>query len=95
MEHKDFNPTPIDVSNVVLPDRLEQLTELLARNVHNVWARNRIDQGWSYGPQLDADRKHHPCLVPYEDLPESEKLYDRDTAIETLKVILQLGYQIN
>jgi hypothetical protein len=73
---------------------LLELTELLAKNVHEVWARQRLADGWKYGPRRDDVNKEHPCLVPYEQLPESQKTYDRNTALETLKVILTLGYRI-
>jgi RyR domain-containing protein len=77
-----------------LTSRIVQLTEVLARNAHDVWARQRLRDGWHYGPQRDDSRKEHPCLVPYEELPESEKQYDRNAAMETLKTILALGYHI-
>jgi hypothetical protein len=66
----------------------------LAENAHDVWARRRLSEGWRYGPQRDEARKEHPSLVPYENLPESEKEYDRSVAMETLRAILALGYHI-
>jgi ryanodine receptor 2 len=66
----------------------------MAKNVHDVWAESRISQGWTYGPERNDALKHHPCLVPYEDLPEVEKAYDRDTAVGTLKLICKLGFKI-
>ena len=89
-----YNPQPIDVSDVVLPLELEDLIEALAENVHDTWAKGRIDEGWTYGPVRDDARKHHPCLVPYNELPESEKEYDRNTAVSTLKFIVKKGYAI-
>jgi len=67
---------------------------MLARNAHDIWARQRLADGWRFGPRRDDAKKEHPCLVPYEDLPESEKVYDRSAAMETLKAILALGYRI-
>lgn len=90
----DYTPTQLDTSSVRLPPSLTDLLEKLAENTHDVWAATRIAQGWSYGPERDDSTKQHPCLVPYADLPESEKEYDRNTAAETLKTILQLGYSI-
>jgi ryanodine receptor 2 len=90
----DYTPNPIDTANVDLPPDLEALLEYLARNVHEVWAVGRMAQGWRYGPARDDVRKEHPCLVPYDDLPESEKLFDRSTTSETLRAILALGYRI-
>ena len=89
-----YNPQPIDVSDVVLSSDLEDLIEALAENVHDIWAKGRIDDGWTYGPMRDDARKHHPCLVPYNELPESEKEYDRNTAVSTLKFIVKKGYAI-
>lgn len=71
------------------------LGELLARNTHEVWSAQRISDGWTYGQERDDRLKKHPCLIPYEELPESEKEYDRNTALGTLKLIIKLGYSIN
>jgi hypothetical protein len=89
-----YNPKPIDTARVTLTDEIRELTELLAGNAHDIWARQRLAEGWRYGPRRDDAKKENPCLVPYEDLPESEKEYDRNAAIETLKAILALGYRI-
>lgn len=89
-----YNPTPIDTSDVKLPDEMNQLVEQLARNVHDTWALGRINDGWTYGSQRDDANKKHPCLVDYDELPESEKEYDRSTAVETIKLILKLGWRI-
>lgn len=89
-----YTPKPVDTSKIVLNDTLLELTEEIARNVHEVWAVGRIAQGWTYGEKRDDVKKTTPCLVPYEDLPESEKEYDRNTAMETLKFISAMGYKI-
>ena len=94
MSDKTYVPRPIDTSSVELPDELLRLGELLAKNTHDVWARQRIREGWVYGELRDAEQKTHPDLVPYEELPEGEKQYDRSTSMETLRVILSLGYRI-
>ena len=86
---------PMDTSDVVLPDQLNDLVEQMAKNVHEVWAKSRMEQGWTYGAERNDALKHHPCLVAYEDLPEVEKAYDRDTALETLKLITKLGFKIS
>lgn len=91
---KDYNPEPIDTSKINLPKDIEQLIELLAKNTHEVWSLQRIKEGWSYGTVRDDKKKHHPCLVEYYDLLEEEKEYDRNTVIETLKVIIALGYEL-
>ena len=90
----NYNPKPIDTSDITLPINLLALTEAIAENVHNVWAVGRVEQGWTYGPVRDDVKKETPCLVPYSELPESEKEYDRNTAMETIKLILKMGYSI-
>ena len=89
-----YEPRPIDTSAVVLSDELLELTEQLARSTHDVWARGRFADGWTHGPRRDDARKKHPGLVPYEDLSESEKDYDRRMAMETLKAVIALGYDV-
>jgi len=89
-----YDPHPIDTSNVKLDEALLQLTERLAQNTHDLWARRRLSEGWSYGLERDDATKEHPCLVPYDQLLESEKQYDRITAMEAIKAIITLGYRI-
>ena len=84
----------MDTSAIQLPEELNELIEQMAKNVHEVWAQSRISQGWSYGEERNDTLKTHPCLVPYEELPETEKAYDRDTSLETLKLISKLGFRI-
>lgn len=95
MERKSYTPQPEDLSGVQLPAELEELAELLARNVHEVWAAGRLAEGWTWGPVRDDALKQHPCLVPYEELPEEEKDYDRRTAAGTLKLIVKHGFRIS
>lgn len=92
---KQYIPRPENTSNVELPEELLPLIEDMARNVHEVWSQNRLDDGWTYGPVRDDATKKHPCLVPYDELPEREKDYDRATSQETLKLILKLGFTIS
>ena len=91
---KTYTPTPQDTSGVTLSPELLALAEAMAENVHEVWAERRIADGWTYGPVRDDAKKQTPCLVPYADLPEEEKEYDRGTALETLKFIVSRGYRI-
>mgnify|MGYP003550091587 FL=1 len=91
---KNYVPQPMDTSDVLLPEELNVLIEQMAKNVHEVWARSRIEQGWSYGEERNDILKQHPCLIPYEELPEVEKDYDRDTALGTLRLICKLGFKI-
>jgi hypothetical protein len=89
-----YEPQPIDTSGVELPEEIVELTELLARNTHENWARQRVSEDWRYGPRRDDVLREHPGLVSYEELSEEEKDYDRTTALETIKTILSLGYRI-
>jgi hypothetical protein len=89
-----YKPDPLDTSGIKLPDDITGLIELLAKNTHDLWARQRAADGWRYGPERSDGRKEHPGLVPYEELSESEKQYDRNTAMEALKAIILLGYRI-
>ena len=95
MKKAKYTPQHIDTTDVKLPKELEQLVEQMSKNVHEVWAETRIRQGWTYGEQRNDKLKTHPCLVPYEDLPEQEKEYDRNTSIGTLKLIMKLGFIIS
>jgi hypothetical protein len=89
-----YIPQPLNTNQVELPAGLQELTELLAKNTHEVWSQQRLADGWQYGAERNDVLKLHPCLVPYEELPESEKEYDRNTAMETLKAIILLGFKI-
>jgi len=89
-----YIPQPIDISDVYLPEELNTLVEAMARNVHEVWAQTRIEQGWIYGTERNDDLKQHPSLIPYEQLTEEEKEYDRNTVMGTLKLIIHLGFKI-
>ena len=91
---KNYQPKPLDTNHIQLSSDLSELLEKLAENAHDVWATQRMKEGWTYGPKRDDSQKHHPCLVPYADLPESEKEYDRKTSGETLKAVIALGYRI-
>lgn len=90
----NYTPQPIDTSDVVLPEELNALAEMIAENVHEVWSAGRMSEGWTYGEERNDVEKTHPCLVPYEELSEAEKEYDRNTSQETLKLILKLGFGI-
>lgn len=90
-----YKPRPIDTNDVKLPIELEQLAEEIAKNVHEVWAQGRIKDGWTYGDERNDVLRTHPCLVPYEQLSEEEKDYDRHTSQETLRLILKLGFRVS
>lgn len=94
MNKKKYMPHPIDTKGVELPKELTALAEDIAKNVHEVWSAGRINDGWTYGEKRNDTEKKHPCLVPYEELSEEEKEYDRNTSVETIKLILKLGFKI-
>lgn len=90
----NYTPQPINTEGIELPDQLKDLVELMAENTHEEWAATRIRQGWTYGKERNDALKQHPCLVPYNELPDSEKEYDRNTSVSTIKLILSLGFTI-
>ena len=90
----NYYPKPEDTSDVTISDSLLQLSEDLAKNTHEIWAAARMKEGWTYGAKRDDVLKTHPDLVPYNELPESEKEYDRATSLNTIKLILKLGFTI-
>ena len=89
-----YEPYPIDLDDVTLDDDLCELQEAIAENAHEIWAKARSEQGWTYGPERNDQRKETPDMVPYCNLPESEKLYDREMAMQTLKLAKKLGFEI-
>lgn len=91
---KEYRPMPEDTSDIVLSEEITKLAEKIAENTHDVWAKGRMTEGWSYGEKLDNVKKQNPLLVPYSELSESEKDYDRRTSIETLKLVIKLGFEI-
>lgn len=94
MRMNNYTPQVIDTKDVVLPQELNALAEMIAKNVHEVWSAGRMKEGWTYGEERNDSEMKHPCLVPYEELTESEKEYDRNTSLETLKLIMKLGFMI-
>lgn len=83
-----------DNNHAALPDELAPLAEKMARQVHITWMQGRLDEGWTYGAVRDDRLKTHPCLTDYDDLPESEREYDRRTAAATIRFILDHGFDI-
>lgn len=91
---KTYIPKPIDLSDVQLDTDLNELREAIAENAHEIWAQNRQAEGWTYGPQRDDEKLLHPDMVPYSQLPEGEKEYDREMAMKTIKLVKKLGYDL-
>lgn len=94
MKRKEYIPQPIDTSGVELPAELMELADVIARNVHEVWAQARIREGWTYSNKRNDDKRQTPCLVDYDELNDEEKAYDLNTAFETLRLITKLGFKI-
>lgn len=89
-----YEPSPISLDDIILSDDLAELKEAIAENAHEIWAKARTDQGWTYGPERNDAKKETPDMIPYCNLPESEKLYDREMAMQTLKLVKKLGFEI-
>lgn len=94
MRANGYNPQPINVEDIDLDGDLEELTEAIAENAHDIWARARMDEGWTYGLVRNDTLRQHPDLVPYAQLPDSEKEYDRLMAMNTLRLVHRLGFDI-
>lgn len=94
MNSNNYIPHPADLSAIELPQELLALAQAISKNVHEVWATGRMSEGWTYGPVRDDAKRQTPCLVPYEELSDEEKAYDWNTAANTLKYIMSLGFEI-
>lgn len=94
-DYSNYEPHPIDLSDVELPEELEELREAIAENAHEVWAQGRKSQGWSYGPERNDTLKQTPDMIPYSDLTDEEKSFDREMAMNTIKLLKKLGYKIS
>lgn len=92
---KEYIPNPVNLSDVILPEGLYELIEIISENTHEVWAAGRISEGWHYGPERNDHLKSHPYLIPYKLLPETEKQYDRETVLNTIKMVMLLGYRLS
>jgi len=94
-KRKDYRPRPILIDGIAVGDELTGLVEALARNAHDVWAIQRLADGWTFGKERNDKTKKHPCLVDYDDLPESEKAYDRNVVLSTVRAIIALGFTVS
>ena len=90
----EYKPCPLQLNDISLPEDIQEIIEQIAEDVHETWAQRRMKEGWRYGQDFDRKEKTHPCLVPYDQLPETEKDYDRHTALQTIRCLLHYGYQI-
>ena len=94
MNKNNYTPHPIDTKDVALPEELSALAEDIAKNVHEVWSAGRMKDGWTYGEERNDAEKKHPCLMPNEEISDEEIEYARITSVETIKLILKLGFKI-
>jgi hypothetical protein len=90
----EYTPSPVMTEHVVLNEDLLALVEVLAENAHEVWAQQRIVDGWTFGPERCDASRLHPCLVPYRELPETEKAYDRNVVLATIRTVVALGFTV-
>ncbi|XP_009293048.2 ryanodine receptor 3 isoform X1 [Danio rerio] len=90
-----YKPTPLDLSEIKLNPGQEVLVDKLAENAHNVWAKDRIKQGWTYGIQQDLKNRRNPRLVPYALLDERTKKSNRDSLREAIRTLVGYGYFID
>jgi hypothetical protein len=90
-EYRPKKIVPAEALRAELADVIEDLAE----RVHDGWAAQRISEGWSFGVTRDDARREHPGLVPYSELSEVEKEYDRITALTTLSALAELGYRVS
>uniref|UniRef100_A0AAV2JJ13 Ryanodine receptor 2-like n=1 Tax=Knipowitschia caucasica TaxID=637954 RepID=A0AAV2JJ13_KNICA len=89
-----FIPNPIDISKTVLPLQLENIRRKMAENVHELWAMDQIELGWTFGTVKDEEKKIDPCLIEFSNLTDSEINQNIQTAEDTLKTILALGFHM-
>jgi len=93
-EAGEYDPRPVNLDDIEITDDLMELREAIAENAHDVWAVARIKDGWTFGLERNDALKHHPDLIPYSALPDSEKEYDRLMALNTIKLVKKLGFEI-
>ncbi|KAJ8269879.1 hypothetical protein GJAV_G00107820 [Gymnothorax javanicus] len=94
MPQASFIPIPVETSQIVVPPHLEAVRDKLAENIHELWGKNKIELGWSYGKIRDDNKRQHPCLVDFSKLPETERNYNSQMSTETLKTLLALGCHV-
>ncbi|BES99791.1 ryanodine receptor [Nesidiocoris tenuis] len=95
LQPNGYKPAPLDLSAISLSPKMEELVDQLAENTHNLWAKERIQQGWTYGLNEDPDYCRSPHLVPYSKVDDLIKKANRDTASETVRTLLVYGYNLD
>lgn len=89
-----WQPQPIDTSGIEIPEPVRAVRETLSRQAHDIWDAKRLADGWTHGEARDDDRRTHPNLVPYEDLDDRDRSYDRELIDGTIRLLLKLGFRI-
>src|SRR4030067_861572 len=89
-----YEAKSLDLTNVQISADLVKLVERLAEITHDNWVRQRLADGWRHGQRRDDVQKEHPCIVPYDDLPESEKEYDRKISLGVVQAMIASGYRV-
>jgi len=92
-DHSTYRPKLIDLTHVELPEEFLELREAIAENAHDMWALERQSEGWTYGPERNDAKLETPDMVPYAQLADSEREYDRLMATDTLRLLVALGYK--
>ena len=94
MEQIAFTPNPVDTTSIEVPAYIEGVRDRLAENLHEIWAMYKIEQGWKYSEFRNDAQKLHNCITQFEMLPQDEKHYDSTLAMETLKTMFAIGYEV-
>ncbi|KAK5965079.1 hypothetical protein GCK32_008746 [Trichostrongylus colubriformis] len=89
-----FVPQPVDISNILLHHHAVEIHEKFAENLHELWAMRKIELGWSYGETRSETQRKHPCLTSFDRLPATEKQYNINLSLDTMKTIEALGYHL-
>ena len=89
-----YKPKPIDTSDVILSEEITDVIEILSRNTHEVWAEQKLKDGWTYAETTNVEKRTHSCIKEYEKLSEEEIRYDKNTVTEAIKVLIKMGYKI-
>lgn len=93
-DEQTYRPDVLRYEKIVLPEDLTELCEKMAEYAHDMWATERQSEGWTYGKKRDDGKLQTPDMVPYAQLPDSERMYDRNLSMGTLKLLYALGYKI-
>ncbi len=94
LDPNTYYPQPDNLDDIELSESMKALAEKMASKLHDAWAIERESEGWTWGQKRDDSKLLSPDLIPYEQLPETEKRYDYIMAESTIKQLISLGYKI-